>query len=216
MLASSPAEGEGSSGRAPTPSNQRGRTPDAGPAVLHPLRGERQIPAYPPAIGDGSSAHPTSGHPKLSLLGDLCLTRGTDVRCQSPQRDAPLHPLQGERRMLASSPAEGEGSSGRAPTPSNQRGRTPDAGPAPLHPLLGERQTPYPPAIGEESSAHPSPGYAKLSREGETAHPPPPAPSALPPRHAPAPCPRPSPPPPPPPPATLPTGRQAPARSIPR
>ena len=69
MLAPSPAEGEGSSGRAPTPSNQRGRTPDAGPAVLHPLLGERQIPAYPPEIGEGSSAHPTSGHPKPSLQG---------------------------------------------------------------------------------------------------------------------------------------------------
>ena len=66
------------------------------------------------------------------LQGDLCITQGTGVRCQSPQRGAPLHPLQGERRMLASSPAEGEGSSGRAPTPSNQRGRTPDAGPAVL------------------------------------------------------------------------------------
>ncbi len=51
-----------------------------------------------------------------SLQGDLCLTRGTGVRCQSPQRDAPLHPLQGERRILASSPEEGEGSSGQPPS----------------------------------------------------------------------------------------------------
>ena len=37
-------------------------------------------------------------------------------------------------------------------------------GAAPLHPLLGERQTPpSPAAIGEGSSAHPSPSYAKLS-----------------------------------------------------
>ena len=45
----------------------------------HTLLRERQTPVYPPAIGEGSSGHPSPGYVKHSLLGDLCLTRGTGV-----------------------------------------------------------------------------------------------------------------------------------------
>ena len=62
-------EGEGSSAHPPrtTPIPQS-RSP------LHLLQGERQTPAYPPEFGEGSSAQPTTGNPKLSIQGNPCKT----------------------------------------------------------------------------------------------------------------------------------------------
>ena len=59
--------GEGSSAREPRASTRR-RTPTfKRRGALHPLQGERQIPASSPEIGEGSSAHPTWSYPKVSL-----------------------------------------------------------------------------------------------------------------------------------------------------
>ena len=60
-----------------------------------PLLGERQTPAYPPEFGEGSSGQPNLGYAKASLLGDLCITQGRGVRCQSDQGGTPFFPSPG-------------------------------------------------------------------------------------------------------------------------
>ena len=85
---------------------------DQGAAVLSPLLGERQIPAYPPEIGEGSSGH------ALTPSNHHCRTPNTGP--------APLHPLLGERQTPPYPAAIGEGSSGQPPpSPPQSHVRTP-------------------------------------------------------------------------------------------
>ena len=148
------------------------------------------------------------------LLGDRCLTQGASAPCQSDQGAAPLHPLPGERRMLATSPAEGEGSSAQplsgyaklsplghkrdlaAAHPTQQRGRPPPASVATCWPL-GESTGPQrtgairaqaPHCHSFSESVHCSQTFKQLIPETPRAHPasPNPKPPPRPSQHAPA------------------------------